>query len=77
MARIQVIAYATDEVGIKIDHKFDFYKKANVTVSSNEGAVIKMYNGEDEILSANTEEFIVPSEASVQDLILLIKAIIT
>ena len=75
MSRIQVLAYATDEVGIKIDHKFDFYKKSNVTVTSSD-AIIKMYDGETLIASGSTEDFIEPSERSVHGLIVLIEAIL-
>lgn len=77
MARIELVEYDNDEVGIKVDNEFNFYKKKNLTVASSGESVIKLFNEGNEIIAANTEEFITPQEASVYDLVLLIKNIIS
>ena len=66
-----------DEIGVKIRNSLIWYDRDDITVSSNEDATINLYNLEELILTANTEDFITPKESSVKDLVVMIKNIIT
>ena len=66
-----------DEIGVKIRNSLIWYDRDDITVSSNEDATINLYNLEELILTANTEDFITPKESSVKDLVIMIKNIIT
>jgi hypothetical protein len=72
---IRLVDYS-DEIGVSAGSTFTWHKKENVTVSSDANSVISLYDNGDLIISANTEEFEIPKEASVKDLVLLIKAIL-
>ena len=65
------------EVGINIGNEFKWYPKVDVTVSSDEDAKVSLFNKGELIVSANTEEYNVPYELSVKDLVFLIKKILT
>ena len=73
---IRLIDYGK-EVGINIGNEFKWYPKVDVTVSSDEDAKVSLFNKGELIVSANTEEYNVPYELSVKDLVFLIKKILT
>lgn len=75
MSKIRLVEYG-DEVGVNVGNQFTWHKKEDVTVSSNKDALISLFDKGELIISANTEDFIVPEEASVKDLVFLIKNII-
>jgi hypothetical protein len=75
--RIELIGSGED-VGIKDNNKLDFYPREDLSVSSTEESVIVIKDTRNgvEVLRANTTDFISPEEASVKDLIILVKGII-
>jgi len=66
-----------DELGVKYGNTLKWYDRSDIVVSSNEDATISLYNLEELIITANTEDFITPKESSVKDLVIMIKNIIT
>lgn len=73
---IRLVDYS-DEIGISNGNAFTWHLKKDVTVSASESAVISLFDNGELILSANTSEFVIPKEASVKDLVLLIKKILS
>jgi hypothetical protein len=73
---IRLVDYS-DEIGVSNGNAFTWHLKTNVTVSASEDAVISLFDDGELILSANTEDFEIPKEASVKDLVLLIKKILS
>ena len=73
---IRLIDYGK-EVGINIGNEFKWYPKIDITVSSNKDAQVSLFDKGELIVSANTEEYNIPYELSVKDLVFLIKKILT
>ena len=73
--RIRIIN-SGDSVGIQINNFLKFFPKLDVTITSSDDARITMFNGEEEIFTANTTDFIEPKETSVNLLVLQIRNII-
>tara|TARA_R110000824_G_scaffold29701_1_gene98581 strand:- start:122 stop:745 length:624 start_codon:yes stop_codon:yes gene_type:complete len=74
--RIRLIESGLD-LGIQIDNSLNFYLREDITISSDVNAVISMFNKGELLFTANTTSFIEPEEASVNDLVIMIKNIIT
>ena len=73
---IRLIDYGI-EVGINIANEFKWYPKTDITVSSDKDAKVSLFDKGELIVSASTEEYSVPYELSVKDLVFLIKKILT
>lgn len=65
-----------DQVGIHDGNELNYYLKENLSVSSDENAIIYIKNEEEVVIGAATTEFETPKKASVYDLVLAIKDII-
>lgn len=74
--RIRLIESGLD-LGIQIDNSLNFYLREDITISSDVNAEISMFNKGELLFTANTTSFIEPEEASVNDLVVMIKNIIT
>ena len=72
--RIRLIESGLD-LGIQIDNSLNFYLREDITISSDVNAVISMFNKGELLFTANTTSFIEPEEASVNDLVIMIKNI--
>jgi len=66
-----------DEIGIRVDTNINFYKKSDVSVSSTDSYIIDFIVNDIIVASATPDEFLFPKEASLYDLMILIKGILS
>jgi len=68
---IRLIDYG-NELGVSYKEHFSWHLKADVSVSSSDG-LVTLYDKGEVIVSESPENYLIPKESSIKDLVLLIK----